>query len=228
MAYEPSKSKNKGKGRGLDGPQEPDMLPIMNLMVVLIPVLLSAAEMVKIRALTVNLPVAGGGGGAGSDEETPDVEIQNLEMSVSVTKKGFFIANKSSFIGEFIGIEDPEIAEQINVLKNAFSSDIEDPSGESATTVNNDSNKPKKYIQATYNDGFQAEDFAKISKALKAFKEILEIKKMDFPDMDKIIVAAENDIDYQTIVSTIDAVKEFKKGKDEYIDLFPSVELGSY
>jgi len=52
--------------------------------------------------------------------------------------------------------------------------------------------------------------------------------KLEFPDMDKIIVAAENDIDYQTIVSTIDAVREFKKGKDEYIDLFPEVELGSY
>jgi len=221
MAYEPSKSKDKGKGRGLDGPEEPDMLPIMNLMVVLIPVLLSAAEMVKIRTLTVNLPVAGGGGGGASVEQNPEVEIQNLEMSITITKKGFFIANKSSFIGEFINITEPDIAIQIEALKEVFSAD--EPSD---SDLNSDSEaKPKKSINATYSGGFKKEDFDKVSKALKAFREILEIKKKEFPDMDKIVITAENDIDYQTIVSTIDAVRDYKNEKNEYISLFSEVEL---
>jgi len=221
MAYEPSKSKNKGKGRGLDGPEEPDMLPIMNLMVVLIPVLLSAAEMVKIRTLTVNLPVTGGGGGGASAEQNPEVEIQNLEMSVTITKQGFFIANKSSFIGEFINIVDPDIAIQIKALKEVFSSD--EPID--ANLIADNESRPKKSIKATYNAGFTKEDFSKVSKALKSFREILEIKKKEFPDMDKIVITAENDIDYQTIVSTIDAVRDYKNEKNEYVDLFTEVEL---
>jgi len=94
MAYEPTKKKNHAKGHSLDKAAEPDMLPIMNLMVCLIPVLLSAAEMVKIRQLSINLPSAGGAAAVNPGQMTPEPpkdEAPKLELSITITKKGFII-----------------------------------------------------------------------------------------------------------------------------------------
>ncbi len=220
MAFEPSKKKNQGKGRGLEKATEPDMLPIMNLMVCLIPVLLSAAEMVKIRQLNINLPAAGGAAIANPSMNTPEPgkdESQKLELSITVTKKGFFIASPGFQLGDLVSMQDAAVAEQLETIRTVLASDATAVAGEA----------PKRYIEAAYQDGFAKEDFEKVTKALVAFKQILEIKKMEFMDLDKITIAAEPDIDYQSIVSTIDAVRKYADGSSDK-DLFPVVEVGGF
>ncbi|KAA3602773.1 MAG: hypothetical protein DWQ06_06265 [Calditrichaeota bacterium] len=81
------------------GNSEPNLLPMMNLMVVLIPVLLSAAEFIKIGMLEIDLPTSGGGGGS-SSEETPQEVEQKLGLKLFVTKNGFTLAN------DFVVIKD--------------------------------------------------------------------------------------------------------------------------
>lgn len=220
MAFEPSKKKNQGKGRGLEKASEPDMLPIMNLMVCLIPVLLSAAEMVKIRQLNINLPAAGGAAVANPGMNTPEPakdESQKLELSITVTKKGFFIASPGFQLGDLVSMQDPAVASQLDVIRTALASDASASAGQA----------PKRYISAVYQDGFAKEDFDKVTTALSAFKQILEIKNMDFSDLDKITVAAEPDIDYQSIISTIDAVRKYTDGTSDK-DLFPVIEVGGF
>ena len=221
MAFEPSKSKNKGKGKGLPAPSEPDMLPIMNLMVVLIPVLLSAAEMVKVRTLTVNLPVSAVvNGGSGNNEQPSELpkEVKNLELTITVTKEGFFIASKGFLLGDLITLNDPAIASQISDINAVLSEKSNGKNG----------GEKARFIIAKYADGFKEEDYKKVTKALVALKEIIEIKKLEFSDFDKIILAAENEINYQTIVSTIDAVRYYVDSKGFDDDLFPVVEFGGF
>ena len=67
---------------------EPNMVPFMNLMVVLIPLLLSSSEFVKIGMIELKLPESsqGGGGGGASDAALQETK---LDLGVVVTDKGF-------------------------------------------------------------------------------------------------------------------------------------------
>lgn len=82
------------------GNSEPNLLPMMNLMVVLIPVLLSAAEFIKIGMLEIDLPTSGGGGSSSSEEEVPQETEQKLGLKLFVTQNGFTLAN------DFVVIKD--------------------------------------------------------------------------------------------------------------------------
>ena len=52
-----------------------DIKPVMNLMVVLIPLLLAGSEFTKLAIKELNLPPAKNGGGGGGDE-TPEEELE--------------------------------------------------------------------------------------------------------------------------------------------------------
>lgn len=85
MAFKPS-SRRKGDNKY----KEPDLLVVMNLMVCLIPLLLSCAEFVKLGTLELVMPESSGGGGGGSSN--PNVEVKkNLELKVLITEAGFTI-----------------------------------------------------------------------------------------------------------------------------------------
>lgn len=85
MAFKPSDRRKKGEGY-----KEPDLLVVMNLMVCLIPLLLSCAEFVKLGTLELVMPESSGGGGGGSSN--PNVEVKkNLELKVLITDAGFTI-----------------------------------------------------------------------------------------------------------------------------------------
>ena len=66
-------------------------------------------------------------------------------------------------------------------------------------------------------------DFAKLGE------DLYEIKKQAegiFPDADRVIIVAEPEIDYQTVVSTMDAARSFKVENMPY-PLFPTVSLSA-
>ncbi|MCF7810176.1 hypothetical protein K9N50_04215 [bacterium] len=72
---------------GGEKPPEPDLTPIMSLMVVLIPVLLQVAQLSDIALLEYKPPAEAaddsGGGGGGDDEENTDEE-KNLKLDLLV------------------------------------------------------------------------------------------------------------------------------------------------
>lgn len=90
MAYKPSARR---KSAELD--MDLDIKPVMNLMVVLIPLLLAGAEFVKLSIIEINLPPQSQGGG-GEEEQNPDRELeQRLNLSIVITKSGFSITSPS-------------------------------------------------------------------------------------------------------------------------------------
>jgi biopolymer transport protein ExbD len=77
-----------------------DIRPVMNLMVVLIPLLLAGTEMVRLSIIEINLPPTQAGGGGSSDEvQKPEKEQeQRLGLKIAITKSGFSIASASAVL----------------------------------------------------------------------------------------------------------------------------------
>jgi biopolymer transport protein ExbD len=92
MAYKPS-----ARRKSADLEMDLDIKPVMNLMVVLIPLLLAGAEFVKLSIIEINLPPQNQGGGGA--EQNPDREVEKrLNLSIVVTKSGFTISSPSAVL----------------------------------------------------------------------------------------------------------------------------------
>lgn len=159
---------------------EPNLTPIMNLMVVLIPLLLTSAEFIKIGSIELNLPPAAGP--VRQAIEKPQEKTRNLDLTVSITDEGFYISSA------------------LAVLR---------PKGGEGPSI------PRKE-DGTY-------DFEALSQKLWEIKQKAEGK---FPDLDNIIIQAEPDIDYQTLISTMDASRSIKIDHRR-LSLFPQVSLSA-
>ena len=85
MAYRPSLRRHRRE----EG-TELNLTPIMNLMVVIIPLLLTSAAFVKLGIIELNLPPAAGAV-AGSASPMPKENVRNLELVLSITDNGFYI-----------------------------------------------------------------------------------------------------------------------------------------
>jgi len=158
-----------------------DITPMMNLMVVLIPLLLTSAEFVRLGVIELNLPPAAKGPVTNTTDKIPQEAVKKLDLAVTITDKGFYISSSLAVLsGKNKG--EPSI-----VLKDG------------------------KY------------DFDGLTKKLY---EIKQKAKNKFPDTDRIIIMAEPSIDYQTLVSTMDASRAIKIN-GEYQDLFPDVSLSA-
>ena len=158
---------------------EVNLTPIMNLMVVLIPLLLTSAQFIKIGIIDLNLPPAVGGIAA---VEAPKETEKNLDLAITITDEGFFISSS------------------LAILKG------------------NSENSPSipKTVTGEYN-------FEELSTKL------FEIKKKaigKFSDINKIVIQAEPDINYQVLVSSMDAARNIAVD-NKMFELFPDVALAA-
>lgn len=180
MAYRPSKRMKHG-----DEWVQTNITPMMNLMVVLIPLLLTSAEFVKLGVIELNLPPASRGPAGEELEATPREDIKKLDLTVTVTDRGFFISSSLAVLG----------------------GDIED----------------EPTIPVVRQDGTIQYNFELLSQKLYEIKQAAAGR---FPDTDQIILLAEPDINYQIIISTMDASRSIRiNGRLER--LFPEVALSA-
>lgn len=176
MASRPSKRAHHGFEL-----EHTNITPMMNLMVVLIPLLLTSAEFVRLGIIELNLPPAASGPDANALAEMPIESIQKLDLTVTVTNRGFFISSA------------------LAVLSG-------DQEGEPTIPMN----------QGAY-------DYVALSQKLYEIKG----KAADnFPDTEQIILMAEPDVDYQTVVSTMDAARSIRRNGTTEL-LFPDVSLSA-
>ncbi len=155
MAFQPSKRRNRP-----DEELEVNLTPIMNLMVVLIPLLLTSVQFIKLGIIELNLPpsIAGMGEPVIMDKEPA---LPRLDLSISITRNGFTISSAMA------------------ILRN-----------EAGVSV------PKKR-----DDSY---DYEMLNQQLMLIKTGVENR---FADAKKVIIMAEPEIDYQTLVSTMDAAR---------------------
>ncbi len=154
---------------------ELDLRPIMNMMCILIPLLLSCSRFVKNSWLELNLPPVGGGAAAGpsdSKEDKPKEEPRKVGLKLVITEKGFTIAGNSVVLSGAAG------------------------GGPTLPRLSDG-----KY------------DFLGLDQKLK--EAVKTIGGKGFEDERVIIITAEDVIEYQTIITTMDiitaaAVKELQ------------------
>ncbi len=173
MAYRPSYRRSRVTIDDL----EPNMTPIMNLMVVLIPLLLSSAQLIKISVIELNLPPAKGARVV--EQKPPEEKRLKLDLAVTITDQGFYLSSAAAILGTSRG---PSL--------------------------------PKK------NGEYDFEGLA---------RRLLEIKEKAagrFEDSDAIVIQAEPQVDYQTIVSTMDATRAIVVDGTHYT-LFPKVSVSA-
>jgi len=91
MAYQPSKRSS----RTIE-PLEINIFPMMNLMVVLVPLLLSTATAVKIGVIDLNLPQAVGS--SVTEAGVPKEPQQSLDLTVTITQDGFYISSSQAIL----------------------------------------------------------------------------------------------------------------------------------
>ena len=104
MAFKPSqRAHNKVKEIPLD------IRPVLNLMVVLIPVLLYSAEFVKLSIRELNLPPAGSSDKGNQDNALTEQD-KRFQLTVIISKRGFYIGNQAGYLtGEANTAADPAI-----------------------------------------------------------------------------------------------------------------------
>jgi biopolymer transport protein ExbD len=106
MAYKPSMRR---RSETLE--MDLDIRPVMNLMVVLIPLLIASAEWVKLGIIEINVPPSKAAG-AGEDEESQD-ELKEKELKlglkVAVTHDGITIGNAMVLLSGEEGEEGPTV-----------------------------------------------------------------------------------------------------------------------
>jgi biopolymer transport protein ExbD len=103
MAYKPSMRRS-----GQSADIELDIKPVMNLMVVLIPLLLAGVEMVKLSIIEIDLPPASGGG-TGGDQNNPEKEKEKkLGLKIAITDEGISLATASAVMSGEAG-EGPTV-----------------------------------------------------------------------------------------------------------------------
>ena len=179
MAYEPSKRR---KSEELD--MELDIRPVMNLMVVLIPLLLAGAEFVKFGVIEINLPPPQGPGVGKNKKLTHEKEKQKmLNLKLVITDQGITIGNDFGILRDASG-KGPTVGKT--------------PDG--------------KY------------DFAKLKAKLIELKK--KIAGQGFVDENRVIMTAEPQIEYQTIINVMDNVQTYTDSTDNKIKpLFPEVSF---
>jgi len=181
MAFKPSL---RSKSEELD--MELDIRPVMNLMVVLIPLLLAGANWVKLGIIELNLPPTKGPGTGQNNQDKVKEKQNKLGLSIAITKEGITIGNAQAFLPGEKG-EGPTIG-----LKADGSYDFD-----------------------------------------KLREKLIEIKKKiaghGFVDENMVVLTAEKDIDYQTIITVMDKVQTYEETKDgqtSILPLFPQVNFG--
>ena len=176
MAYRPSRRASRGFEL-----VHTNITPMMNLMVVLIPLLLTSAEFVRLGIIELNLPPAAVGPEAEMLAELPQEDMKNLDLTITITDRGFFISSSLAVLG----------GEQ---------------AGEPSIPL----------VDGVY-------DFQELSEKLYEIKTRATSR---FPDANQIIIMAEPDIDYQSVISTMDASRSMRiNGRLE--ELFPDVSLSA-
>ncbi len=96
-------------------PMSLDIRPVMNLMVVLIPLLLAGSVWTKLAIKQLNLPPKSAGAGNQDTEKPMELE-KRLGLNVIISKNGFYIGTKSGFLqaGEAKNAEEGEPSVPLN------------------------------------------------------------------------------------------------------------------
>lgn len=192
-----------------------DVTPMLNLMVMLIPFLLTSSEFVKMGAIELKLPESTQGGGGGGAESKQD---QKLELGVVITAKGFTLfhyykpEDKAAAAGATLAEKQPDIPfvngqYDFNAL-NAKLADVK--------------KKVLADIVKAYFPSLPAD--ASLYQLSRAYETKNLAGSAMFADHEAIKIVAEDKITYKTVVAVMDAARGTRT-PDGNVTMFPNVSI---
>jgi biopolymer transport protein ExbB/TolQ/biopolymer transport protein ExbD len=186
-----------------------DVTPMLNLMVMLIPFLLTSSEFVKIGAIELKLPeVSQGSGGGGSSE----LQNQKLDVGIVITSKGFNVISFFNAETEKKTTDTPDVplvnGEYNFVELNAKLADI----------------KRKALLELLKAEVGSVPENANLYQLFYAYTKRGLIAGAVFPDHESVKIVAEEKITYKTVVAVMDAARGTRT-PDGNVTMFPNVSI---
>jgi len=206
MAKKPSQRRN-----FQDEEMELNLTPMMNLIAILIPALLVSTVFVEIAVINVSAPAIGTAPDAEPPKDKPDKPPLNL--TVTVTDKGYTLAGSGGVLNT-VGADAEAKGPTIPIIQSQV--DCQHYLGTWPPP------RSKNRSQAKCEDVGPRTFWVYDRGALT--KKFLELKDA-FPEETRMIIAAEEDIEFEAIINVMDSGRESKKEGDEARELFPEVVL---
>jgi len=195
---------------------EPNIVPFMNLMVVLIPLLLSSSEFVKMGMIELKLPeAAGAGGGAGG--EVQDVK---LNLGIVITGKGFQLFH--AFKQE---VKPPAGAPAVDPATLPPEIPLVDGQFDYAALNAKLAEVKRQALLAILRT---VDSSVPATSTLEQLWDVYRGQSIARPpvyaDHEDLKIVAEDSVKYQVVVATMDAARGFV-GKAGNVTMFPNVSI---
>jgi biopolymer transport protein ExbD len=204
-----------GRKREEEEPADTDVTPMLNLMVLLIPFLLTQSEFTKIGAIEMKLPESSQGAGAGSGGMDQQ-QAAKLDLGIVITAKGFnlfsyFKTDTASAAGAAASLA-PDIP-----LKND-DYDYEELNRKLADI--------KKKVLVTVLREYKPSLSEKLPLAelYSSFSKLPPGSLTNFVDHDAVKIVAEEKIKYKTVVAVMDAARGTRTDQGN-VNMFPNVSI---
>ncbi len=197
--------------KSLPADQDLNLAPIMNLVMILIPLLLISIEFEKMGVINVSAPRIN----VGPVEEQDQPDEPPLNLTIGISSSGFTIAATGAKLMPMEGC--PDVGATICVDKSA-----------DVTTFMGEVKSLRQQFDATRNNAFMEQSNEKLNAVEEAFdyrrlyNKLVDIKKK-YPDETVVNLGADPDIPFEILVRTMDTVR-FKRDSESDSGEFASNE----
>jgi len=207
-----AKRKPSERKKVVESSTEIDIVPMMNLMSILIPVMLLQMQMIQVYVINTTLPSLGG---SDSDEPQKKPEKPPLNLTLTVSGEGFFISAVGATLVGPGGEGKPTVPKKVQwkwYTQNRTCDQFEEKrlKGDSIVV---DRKAGGKGCWVNFSDY----DYEALTKKLVGIKE-------QYQDEENMIINPEGDIRFGTIVKVMDAGRKNPSGEGF---LFPNVVISA-
>jgi biopolymer transport protein ExbD len=194
-----------------DEEMELNLVPMMNLIAILIPILLISMAFVEIAVINVSAQALGSNVQAKS---LPQKEEASLDLSVTLTEHGYKVSSNAKALRKLNGsqreesLSIPLIEEEVSCLNYLGTTPPPRKINQKFSTCVNPEKK----------SFFKVYDTEKLKQILVSFKG-------SYPKETRIKIAAEKEIEFEALTEVMDVAREIKNSKGEQQELFWDVVL---
>jgi len=197
-----------------------DVTPMLNLMVLLIPVLLTSSEFVKMGAIELKLPEAGGGGGGGANEQVQEIK---LDLGVVIRANGFglfdyFKAEEAKASGATAPALDADGKPAADIRLKDGKYDYETLNQKLAEV------KKRALLLLLRQNGLAASEASSLAELYRTYAATDLSANKTFPDNESVKIVAEEKIKYETVIAVMDAARGIRTSEGN-VTLFPNVSI---
>lgn len=194
---------------GEDEAPDTDVTPMLNLMVMLIPFLLTSSEFVKIGAIEMKLPEAAAGAQGGGNGSNSQKQNAKLDLGIVITAKGFKIYS-------YFNNQNPSQEPDIPFVNGNY--DFEKLNEKLADIKRS---VLMEIIKANYG---QVPEGSNLFQLYQAYLKHNLSGTQVFEDNENIKIVAEERIKYKVVVAVMDAARGTRTPYGN-VTMFPNVSI---